>query len=107
MISHYISEACLLLGTIVMILGALGLLRFPDFFTRTHAVSMTDTAGAGFILLGLMVLSGLNLVTLKLAVILIFLLTTSPTAGHALAQAATTDGYRPLGDIESDETDTE
>ena len=107
MIIHYASEACLLLGTIVMMLGAVGLLRFPDFFSRTHAVSMTDTAGAGFILLGLMLLSGLNLVTLKLAVILIFLLTTSPTAGHVLDQAATTDGFHPQGEIEADDKDGE
>ncbi len=100
---HYLSQASLLIGTIVMLLGALGLVRFPDFFSRTHAVSMTDTAGAGFILLGLMFMSGANLVTLKLGVILIFLLTTSPTAGHALAQAATTDGIRPSGEIESDD----
>ena len=107
MIAHYLSEASLLLGTVVMLLGAIGLIRFPDFFSRTHAVSMTDTAGAGFILVGLMLLSGLNLVTLKLGVILIFLLMTSPTAGHALAQAATTDGIRPQGEIEADARDTD
>ncbi len=105
MITSTLAQASLLLGTLVMVLGAIGLLRFPDFFSRTHAASMTDTAGAGFILLGLMFLSGWNLVTLKLAVILIFLLTTSPTAGHALAQAATADGIRPLGRIETDDQD--
>lgn len=105
MITHTLAQACLLLGTVAMVLGAFGLLRLPDFFSRTHAASMTDTAGAGLILLGLMFLSGWNLVTLKLAVILIFLLTTSPTAGHALAQAATADGIRPLGQVEPDDDD--
>lgn len=105
MIAHYLAEACLLLGALSMILGALGLVRLPDFFTRTHAASMTDTAGAGFILLGLMIISGLSLITLKLAVILLFLLATSPTAGHVLAQAALSDGHRPQGHIEPDPDD--
>ncbi len=95
-----LANACLLLGSLVLITGALGLMRLPDFYSRTHAASMTDTAGAGFMLLGLILFSGVNLVTAKLLLILLFLLLTSPTAGHALAQAAMTDGRRPLGNIE-------
>ena len=105
MIIQFAADACLLIGATAMLLGAIGLLRFPDFFARTHATSMTDTAGAGFILLGLMLIAGASLITLKLAVILIFLLLTSPTASHALAQAALTDGERPLGNDDRSEDD--
>lgn len=92
----------LLIGIAILLLGAFGLLRLPDFFSRTHAVSMTDTAGAGFILLGLMLTAGFSLVSAKLLLILIFLLATSPSAGHALAQAAVADGQRPEGKIEKE-----
>ncbi len=101
-ITLVLANACLLLGGVTMLIGALGLLRFPDFYSRTHSATMTDTAGAGFMLLGLMLLAGWQLITLKLVVILLFLLTTSPTAGHALAQAAMVDELKPLGLIEKD-----
>lgn len=97
-----LAQACLLIGTLAIIFGALGLLRLPDFFARTHAASVTDTAGAGFILLGLALQAGFGLISLKLALVLVFLLMTSPTAAHALAQAATTDGVIPQGDIEDE-----
>ena len=99
---NWLIGACLLLGMIVLLVGALGLLRLPDFYSRTHAASMTDTAGAGFILVGLMLIAGFSLVTAKLLLILVFLLMTSPTAGHALAQAAMIDGLRPMGKVEED-----
>lgn len=96
------ASACLLLGCVILLLGAFGLLRLPDFFSRTHAASMTDTAGAGFILIGLMLIAGANLISVKLLLTLIFLLATAPTAGHALAQAALADGQRPIGKIEKE-----
>jgi multicomponent Na+:H+ antiporter subunit G len=64
----------------------------PDFYTRTHAASLTDTMGATLILLGLGLHSGLNLVTAKLVLILVFLYLTSPTAAHALVKAAYSKG---------------
>lgn len=94
-----LSGACLLLGSAVILFGAAGLLRLPDFYSRTHAASMTDTAGAGFLLLGMILLAGFSLVTVKLALIALFLLVTSPTSGHVLAQAALSDGHQPDGEI--------
>jgi multicomponent Na+:H+ antiporter subunit G len=72
------------------------LVRLPDFYTRMHGASVTDTLGAGFILLGLMLMAGLTLVTVKLAFIGLLVFFTSPTATHALAKAAMTRGLRPL-----------
>lgn len=91
-----ISWICILVGALFALIGGLGLHRFPDFFTRLHAAGITDTLGAGLILLGLMVQAGFTLVTVKLLLILGFLLFTSPTATHALAKAALHGKQRPL-----------
>ena len=95
-----LSWALLLCGGLFSIIGAIGLLRFPDVFTRMHAAVITDTLGAGSLLCGLMLQSGLSLVTVKLAMILAFLLITSPTSTHALAKAALARGIRPHGATE-------
>ena len=83
------------IGAAFVVVGGLGLIRMPDLFTRLHAASVADTAGAGFILLGLMLQAGLSLTSLKLVLIFVFLVFTAPTAAHALAHAALLDGIRP------------
>lgn len=91
-----LSWAMLLGGSAFSLIGGLGLVRMPDLYTRMHAASLTDTLGAILILGGLMLQGGLTLVTVKLALILIFLLFTSPVATHALAAAALSAGHKPL-----------
>jgi len=88
----------LLGGAIFSVIGGIGILRMPDFYTRMHAASITDTAGMTLMLAGLMLQAGLSLVTAKLVFIMLFLLITSPTATHALARAALHDGVKPLLD---------
>ena len=83
---------CLVAGSVFCIIGAVGVIRMPDFYTRTHAASVTDTLGATLILVGLVIYSGPNLVTVKLIFVLILLYITSPTAGHALVKAAYSKG---------------
>lgn len=90
------SWVCLLAGVGFCIVGAVGLIRMPDFYTRMHAASVTDTVGTGFILIGLMLQAGLTLVTAKLLMIGMLILLTSPTASHALARAAFVRGVQPL-----------
>ncbi|MHA1569867.1 MAG: monovalent cation/H(+) antiporter subunit G [Alphaproteobacteria bacterium] len=85
-------------GGFFLVVGAIGVLRLPDFFTRQHAAGMTDTLGAGLLLAGLMVQGGFSLVTVKLVLIVAFLFFTSPTSTHALAQAAVGSGLKPLLD---------
>jgi multicomponent Na+:H+ antiporter subunit G len=89
------SIICILLGAFCSVIGGLGLLRLPDFYSRLHGGGVTDTAGAGLILIGLMIYSGFNLETLKLMMILFFFLLTSPSACHALAKAAIKHGVKP------------
>ena len=98
-----LSWFCLIVGSFFCLTGGVGLLRFPDFYSRIHSASLTDTLGASLILIGLMFQSGLNAITLKLILILFFLLVTSPTAGHALAKAALASGLKPQLEQAEDE----
>ncbi|MEZ5491168.1 MAG: monovalent cation/H(+) antiporter subunit G [Gammaproteobacteria bacterium] len=91
-----LSWILLLLGGFLGITGAVGLFRFPDFYTRLHAASVTDTLCAGFIVLGLMLQAPDAMMVIKLLLILLILAYTSPTAAHALAKAAMHSGLQPL-----------
>jgi multicomponent Na+:H+ antiporter subunit G len=79
-------------GAVFLVSGGVGLLRFPDFYTRVHAVGLTDPAGAGLILLGLLLRVNTWETAVRLLIILLFLTLTSPTATHILAHAARRDG---------------
>ncbi|NNM03565.1 MAG: monovalent cation/H(+) antiporter subunit G [Gemmatimonadetes bacterium] len=91
-----LSWAFLLSGSFFAIVGGIGVMRFPDLFTRLHAAGVTDTGGAGLILLGLMFQGGLSLVTVKLLLILGFLWFSSPVSTYALARAALAGGEEPF-----------
>jgi len=93
---EFASALCLLIGSFLCLSGGVGILRFPDFYTRMHAVGVTDTLGAGMILVGLMLLQPESLVLIKLIMILLMTLFISPTASHALAKAALHSGCEPL-----------
>lgn len=90
-----LSWALILSGSFFALVGAFGALRFPDFWSRLHAVSVTDSGGMILLILGMCVHSGLNLVTVKLIIIMAFLFITGPTATHAVANAAWVAGLRP------------
>lgn len=90
------SWALLAAGGLACVVGAFGMLRLPDFYTRLHAASLAETLGAGGILAGLMLQSGWSLVTVKLAFLGLLIFFTSPAATHALARAALGRGLRPL-----------
>ena len=97
-----LSGLCIAAGIVALITGSLGLIRLPDLFSRTHAVGMMDTAGVGFIILGLIIHEGFTLVSVKLALVGIFLFFTSPIATHAVAQVAYRAGLKPV--LEEDRT---
>ena len=84
-------------GAFFYLVGAIGSYRMPDVFTRMHAASVSETLGVGFLVLGMMMLAGFTLVTVKLAIILGIVLFTSPIATPALAQAALHEGIKPHG----------
>ena len=75
-------------GSFFVLVGGIGVLRMPDFYTRLHGSSLTDSLGTFAVLFGLMLQFGLSLATLKLVAIALFLYLTNPTAAYALAHAA-------------------
>jgi multicomponent Na+:H+ antiporter subunit G len=91
-----LSWLCIVAGGVFCVIGAFGLVRMPDFYTRVHAASITDTVGAGLLLLGMGLQAGLSLVTVKLLMIGLLLLFANPTATHALVKAALARGLAPL-----------
>jgi multicomponent Na+:H+ antiporter subunit G len=90
-----LSWACIVAGSVFAVIGGVGLLRLPDVYARMHGGGITDTLGAGLILIGLMFQSGLSLTTGKLVMVLLFLLITSPTATHAVARSALSAKIEP------------
>ena len=82
-------------GSFFAIVGAFGSLRFPDFWSRLHAASISESAGVILLLVGMALQAGLTLITVKLLIIGIFLFITGPTATHAVANAAYVTGLRP------------
>ncbi len=92
-------------GSFFAIVGAVGLVRFPDFWSRLHAVSVTDSAGVILLIVGMALQAGLTLVTVKLLLILAFLFITGPTSTHAVANAALVSGLKPRSSVDRDDAD--
>ena len=90
------SWVLILLGSFFTLVGAFGLVRMPEVFTRMHAASVTDTLGVGFLILGMCLQAGLGLVTLKLVLLLALFFFTGPVVTHALAQACLHEGIKPM-----------
>lgn len=98
-------------GLFFMLVGTFGVLRMPDVYTRLHAAGMTDTMGAGFLLLGMALQTVIDmmhgqtsywLVLVRLVFVYLFLLFTSPIATHALARAGLAGGVEPWTNEEGD-----
>ena len=85
----------ILTGSAFVIVGALGMVRFPDFWSRLHASSISESAGVILLIIGMCLQGGLTLITVKLLIIGVFLFITGPTATHAVANAALVTGLRP------------
>lgn len=100
---NILSSILLFLGVFLGISGAIGLFRFPDFYTRMHAAGITDTLCTVCILGGLILQAGFSLISVKLFFILLFTWYTSPASGHALIKAAYKTGLRPLLRKDSEE----
>ena len=96
MILDILGWVLLCAGGFFCVIGALGLNRMPDVFTRMHATSVADTLGVGLLVLGMAVQTTDWTVWVRLAIILIVLYVTGAVASHALARAALHDGSKPL-----------
>ena len=89
------SALFLLIGCFLCISGGIGILRFPDFYTRMHAAGVTDTLATAMILIGLIIYNPVFLIDIKLMIILLMTIFISPTASHALSNAALLNGLMP------------
>ncbi len=100
-----ISSSLLILGVFFGLSGAIGLFKFPDFFTRVHAASITDSIAAMLIISGLLLQTSFDLNTAKLSFILTFLMITCPTASHALAKSARHGGLLTVAEANEKKQD--
>lgn len=90
-----ISVLLLLAGTVFFVAGTVGLLRFPDVFTRIHALTKADNVGLGLIVFALVLQAASVWIALKLVLIWVLILLASSTTGHLVARAALRIGIRP------------
>lgn len=82
-------------GLFFLVVSGVGLLRFPDFYTRNHAVGKSETLGSILLLSGLAIYNGLEITSGKLVIILLFIALANPTATHIVARAAFRSGLQP------------
>ena len=85
----------LIIGSLFLLIGAIGLIRMPDVFTRMHAVSVMESTGATLIIIGLITYSGFSTISIKLIIILLAIIYISSVATHALARACIHDDIKP------------
>ncbi len=90
-----IAIAFILAGLFFLIVAAIGMLRLPDVFTRSHALSLTDSLGAVLVLAGLAIYQGFSLNLLKILVVLVLIYLLNPVISHATIRAALRSGLKP------------
>ena len=93
-------------GLFFTLVSAVGVIRLPDIYSRTHTASQTDTLGAGLALAAVAIALGWRTSSILTVILLFFIFVTNPTAAHAIARAADEEGITPWT-VEDDRTDTE
>ncbi len=90
--------AMISLGLFFLVVAAVGMVRLPDVYTRSHAVSLTDAVGAFFLLTGLAIYQGFSTNTLRILVVLALLYLVNPVISHATVRAALRSGEKPVAE---------
>jgi len=97
----------LLIGLFFMLAGTIGFVRFPDFYSRMHATGKCDTLGEGLMLFALIIyetgyeglfkgdIQHASFVSIKIILLILFILLANPTSTHAIAKAAHDVGLQP------------
>jgi multicomponent Na+:H+ antiporter subunit G len=89
-----------------LLVGSVGIIRLPDFYSRTHATSKSDTLGKILIIIGRIIFEGMTINSGKLVFVLLFILLANPIGAHALARAAYNSGLKPMfPDNKNDKTE--
>ena len=89
------ANVLLVIGLAFIMLGVLGILRLPDFYTRLHATGKCDTLGVALVLVALAMHEGVSLYSVKILLISVCIGLANPTATHALGRAAYRAGLTP------------
>ena len=92
---EYVSAALILVGLAFLFVAAVGMVRLPDVYARSHAVALTDSLGAAFLLTGLAVQQGFSTNALRILVVLGLLYILNPVISHATIRAARRSGIKP------------
>ena len=98
-LTYYSSIFFLFLGCFFILSGSIGLIKLPDVFSRIHAAGLIDTLGTGFVILSLIIYSGFSFLSLKLLLIPLFILFTSPIYSHAISLFAYESGLKTKAKI--------
>ena len=94
-IQSTITVILVVLGAFFMFVGSFGIIRLPDFYSRSHAIGKSDTLGIMLVLAGLMVYEGFTPNSFKLVLAIVFVALSNPTGSHAIARAAFRHGLKP------------
>lgn len=92
---EYVGMALMVVGLFFLMVGAIGVVRFPDVYSRSHAVGLTDSLGAFFTLSGLALYQGLNGNLVRVLIVLALLYLLNPVMTHATVRAALRSGVEP------------
>lgn len=98
-----ISVALITLGIFFIFVGSIGIIRLPDFYSRTHSISKSDTLGIILVIAGLIVYEGFTQSSLKLFLVILFVTLSNPIGSHALGRAALKSGLKPFYNKEEKE----
>ncbi|MCK6553188.1 monovalent cation/H(+) antiporter subunit G [Candidatus Binatia bacterium] len=88
MIWYVLGVAFLASGVVFALIGSIGVIRMPDFYSRTHAASKLDTLALGLSMIGMVFFNGADLNGVKLLLIVVFVALANPAAANALGRAA-------------------
>jgi len=97
--------ACLVIGLAVNGMSIIGLMRFPDIYTRLHAATKTTTFGSIFVVLAIVIKNIVYFdqasltITIHSIVALLVIIFTNPISAHAIARASLLSGIKPFGVI--------
>jgi len=87
-IQYVLASILISLGAFFLLVGSIGLIRLPDFYSRSHATGKADTLGIMLVITGLILTQGISVNSAKLLIIIVFVGLTNPTATNALNRAA-------------------
>jgi multicomponent Na+:H+ antiporter subunit G len=91
---EFVAYVLLGIGSACALIGALGIVRFPDVYNRIHANTIVVVGGAMVMMIGAGIIGGITIFTLKALIIAIFIFLTNPVSAHAIARAAHKSGVK-------------